>query len=258
MANTSQNPQNLPAETMALAIQTMDITAVSEAMQELGHGGMTPFDLDRIAFPTAGALTYNVPTEDGMEPMKFLDAIIVHQHPGRQYYPDKYDPQNPKPPQCASYDGLIGIGDPGGSCTVCPFCVFGCGCNPYKYLYLLFPEESWPKLLVLPRTSLSKKILSGPAIGMSKYGMALAKRGKRMSDVVTRIGLMPRTQGIGSVATFQVQQELPKALADCVRAYAAAFKESLTFPTAITRAQATVEPPEPGMMYGLDEDEDDI
>lgn len=219
---------NLPAKVETLAIAKMDMQSVVVALADLGATGLSPFDLDRIPFPTADSLTYNIPTEEGADPRRFIDGIVVHQHAGRQFYEGSYVPGVSTSPRCASFDGMTGHGDPGGLCVECPFGAFGGGCKPYRYLYILFPDEIFPKLLVLPRTSLNRKLPNGAP----KYFFNLAKKGKRASDVVTRIGLGKRPQGLGMVATFTEGPGLSTEQLQQIRAYAEQFKKSLTFPAA--------------------------
>ena len=225
----------LPALPTTLAIQTMDAVSTMEKMAAASPDGFTVLNLDRIPFATADSLTLNVPTEDGPDPRRHLDAIVLHQHNVRQRYVGKYDPNTPTPPVCVSYDGITGQGDPGGACARCPLNVVDpdAECRPYRWLYLLFPEEPLPMLLSLPRTSLSRSITRGVA----KYFLALAKGGRTHVkgglwpySVMTRIGLAKRERGVGMVATFEEGPRLSPEQEAAVRVYAESFKKSLTFP----------------------------
>ena len=234
MAEKALSTVTVPAIT-TLAIASVD-TGTMEKMREASPEGFTMLNLDRISFPTADSLTFNVPTEEGPDPRRYIDAIIIHHHAARQRYSGAYDPTQPTPPLCSSYDGISGSGTPGGVCARCVYNQMGTDaeCRPYVWLYLLFADSVFPTFLSLPRTSLSRKL----ANGVSKYFVTLAKGGKdRVKgglwpwEVITRIGLADRQRGVGKVATFTEGPRLASGLADLVKAYALDFRKSLTFPT---------------------------
>lgn len=241
---------NLPVPITSLALEQMDVAAVANALAESGIDGLSPFDLDKISMPGAGGLTWNVPTEEGVRPKEAIEGIILHQHPTRQLYEGAYDAANPSPPRCASYDGVTGHGDPGGSCAVCPLGQFGGPCKPYRFLYVLFPDKTVPTLLILPRTSLSRRLPKG----FAKYVSKLAFRGKVPAQMVSRISLEQRKQGMGSVAVFDEGAALSPEHYALVREYATAFKGALGFPS----APGPVVDPTKDVEIGVDDDDDDI
>ena len=227
--------ENLPALPVTLAIQTMDAASTMEKMAAASPDGFTVLNLDRIPFATADSYTWNVPTEDGPDPRRYLDAVVLHQHAVRQRYENAYDPNNPTPPSCVSYDGITGEGDPGGACARCPFNKVSpdAECRPYRWLYLLFPAEPIPVLLSLPRTSLSRRLQKGVAkyfLGLAKGGRARVKGGLWPYSVMTRIGLAKRERGVGMVATFEEGPRLSPEQEEVIRVYAESFKKSVTFP----------------------------
>ena len=252
--------ENLPALPTTLAIQTMDAAATMEKMAAASPDGFTVLNLDRIPFATAESYTWNVPTEDGPDPRRYLDAIVLHQHAARQRYVGSYDPNNPTPPACVSYDGITGQGDPGGVCARCPFNTVGAHaeCRPYRWLYLLFPGEPIPMLLSLPRTSLSRRVPKGVAkyfLDLAKGGRGHVKGGLWPYSVVTRIGLAKRERGVGMVATFEEGPKLTTVQEEAVRVYAESFKKSMTFPMVGSHRA------DPDMYHGDGEfpgDDDDI
>ena len=232
----AEKKENLPAIPAILAIQSVDSEATMEKLSAASPEGLTPLSLDRISFVTAGSITYNVPTEDGQEPRQNLDTIVIHAHGYRQLYTGSYDPQNPSPPECVSWDGITGQGSPGGACARCPLNVVGADaqCKPYRWLYLLFPGEVLPTTLALPRTSLSRRLhkgISSYVIGLAKGGKNKVKGGLWPWEVVTRIGLAKRERGVGMVATFEEGPQLSEVHKAVVAAYAESFKKALTFPT---------------------------
>lgn len=240
--------EHLPAVTVSLAIENVDSHATMQKLSAASPEGLTPLSLDRISFVTAGSITYNVPTEDGLEPRQYLDAFVIHNHGYRQLYTGPYDPQNPSPPECVSWDGITGHGSPGGVCARCPFNVFGVDaqCKPYRWLYLLFPDEMLPTTLALPRTSLSRRLHKGITsyvIGLAKGGKLKVKGGLWPWEVMTRIGLAKRERGVGMVATFEEGPPLSKAHKAVMAAYVESFKKALTFPTLTSGGDPTETPP---------------
>ena len=235
----AEKKDNLPAIPLTLAIQAVDSQATMQKLSAASPEGLTPFSLDRISFVTAGSITYNVSTEDGIEPHQYLDAIVIYTHGYRQLYTQPYDQQNTSPPECVSWDGVMGQGSPGGACARCPFNMVGpeAQCKPYRWLYLLFPGEVLPTTLALPRTSLSRRLHKGIAsyvIGLAKGGKAKVRGGLWPWEVMTRIGLAKRERGVGMVATFEEGPRLSESHTAVVAAYVESFKNALTFPTLLS------------------------
>ena len=74
-------------------------------------------------------------------------------------YATKYTGGN-QPPDCCSFDGVTGEGEPGGACRKCPLNQFGSGengakaCKNRRRIYVLREGEIFPLLLSLPTGSL--------------------------------------------------------------------------------------------------------
>ena len=83
---------------------------------------------ERIKIPAAGMTVFEIPGEnpDSPETVKEFSAVILHHHPLYAYYTDKYTGGS-NPPDCGSFDGITGVGNPGGDGTGCPFNKFGSG-----------------------------------------------------------------------------------------------------------------------------------
>ena len=84
------------------------------------------FSFDRVKLPAGGGTAFEIPSADGedSEMAKDITGVIVYNHPA--YYHDKYNGGS-NPPDCGSFDGVSGIGNPGGSCQNCPYNKFGSG-----------------------------------------------------------------------------------------------------------------------------------
>lgn len=207
----------------SLAIQKIDPARIIESLRESGLKGFNPFSFDQIRVPGAGSLAFTVRTEDGEVPMSHLDVVILHFHKTRQYYREAYDAKSPQavPPDCVSYDGAFGQGDPGGDCVRCPLGTFGGGCNPGYFVYVLFPDRTMPVKFNVPRTSIANFESYFGKVGMS---------GQFMNQIVTRIGLEKRKQGLGMVATFKILHPLAEKVAESSRGYARMLASSLAYP----------------------------
>jgi len=212
---------NLPAIRTSMAIERINPERVAAALKESGLKGFNPFTFDQIRVPAG--LAWSVKTDSGEQPLQYLDVVVLHFHKVRMYYDTPYDPANPQPmpPNCASYDGVVGVGDPGGDCVRCPLSEFGGDCHPGYFLYVLFPDQVMPAKLNLPRTSLQN---------WERYISQIGLMGFYHNTVITRIGLARRERGTGSVATFKFHEELAPELASKVRSYAQMLSRSIAYP----------------------------
>ena len=80
-----------------------------------GRAGRPDMSFERIKIPSAGSTVFEVPGENPGEPdtVKEFSAVILYHHPLYAYYKTKYTGGN-QPPDCGSFDGITGEGDPGG------------------------------------------------------------------------------------------------------------------------------------------------
>lgn len=183
---------------------------------------------DRVSVPAAGGLAFELPGElPGETDMaKEFTGVILFHHPLFTYYRDSFTGGN-NPPDCGSYDGVYGVGDPGGRCDKCPLNQFGSdpnggkACKNKRRVYILREGELIPILLTLPVGSMKE---------FAVYIKRLLTKGKKSSGVVTRFSLKKATNA-GGIAYSQAQfavdrvltpEEIPyiNALADQVKALA--------------------------------------
>ncbi len=164
---------------------------------------------ERIKIPSAGSTVFEVPGDDPTEPdsVKEFSAVILSHHPLYAYYKSKYTGGN-QPPDCGSFDGVIGVGDPGGNCAKCPYNQFGSGengskaCKNRRRIYVLREGEIFPLLLSLPTGSLKE---------FSRYIKRLLSKGKKSNSVVTKFSLKKAVNSGGiaySQAQFTVDRQL--------------------------------------------------
>jgi hypothetical protein len=194
-----------------LALANTDFAAmVSEETEGLD------LSFDKIKIPSAGSTVFEVPgEEDDTDTVKEFSAVILHNHTLNCYYKTKYTGGN-NPPDCGSFDGIMGEGDPGGECKSCPFNQFGSAppdvageengkgkaCKNRRRIYVLRENEIFPLLLSLPTGSLKE---------FTKYIKKLLSKGKRANMVVTRFTLKKATSSGGVVysqAQFTVDRPL--------------------------------------------------
>lgn len=190
-------------------------STISEAMAECDG---LEFTLDRVKMPGGGATAFELPGDgEEPEPARELRGIIVHSHPAFSYYMTKYAGGN-NPPDCGSFDGKVGIGTPGGRCAECYYNRFGSGegnskaCRNRRMLYILQEGELFPLMLSLPTGSLRE---------FTQYAKRLLSKGRKLSEVITKITLKKATSSAGitfSRAVFSMERVLTAEEKDAVRA----------------------------------------
>ena len=185
------------------------------ALADTDFGSMMAEELDgldvsfeRIKIPSAGSTVFEIPGEDGdPDSVKEFSAVILFHHPLFCYYKTKYTGGN-NPPDCGSFDGITGIGDPGGDCKRCPLNQFDTGengakaCKNRRRIYVLREGEVFPLLLSLPTGSLKE---------LTKYLKRLLSKGKKSNAFVTKFSLKKATSNSGVVysqAQFTVDRPL--------------------------------------------------
>ncbi len=81
---------------------------------------------DRIKIPAGGSLNFEIPNLENSDESTFtkeFSAVILYHHPLFTYYENKYNGSS-NPPDCCSFDGVIGTGNPGGKCRYCKLNAF--------------------------------------------------------------------------------------------------------------------------------------
>lgn len=194
----------IPSNKGFLALNDFNLNdALSEEMNGLSSS------FERIKIPAGGSTIFEIPSDNPDEPetVKEFSAVILYHHPLFAYYKDKYTGGS-NPPDCGSFDGVTGTGNPGGLCDNCPYNVFGSGengakaCKNRRRIYLLREGEIFPMILSLPTGSLKD---------FSRYVMRLLSKGNKSNAVVTRFTLKKATNNNGiafSQAQFTVDRKL--------------------------------------------------
>jgi len=195
-----------------IAVQNSGYMAVKNFNADNGfleelEGLSTTFD--KVKIPAGGGLMFEVIGDDGSpEPVKEIEGVILYHHATNSFYKEKYTGGN-NPPDCGSYDGKIGEGNPGGSCGNCPYNQFGSGdngngkaCKNKRRIFILREGEVFPIMLSLPTGSLKE---------FTNFVRRLVTKGKRSHTLVTKISLKKATSSTGiqfSQAVFSIKRNL--------------------------------------------------
>lgn len=250
-------------ETTALVTTTFNVPSLTETAANFA-AEMDGLELtfDRVKIPSGGGQAFEVPGDDPDSPdlTKELVGVIVDQHPVNVYYALAYSGGN-SPPDCASNDGKVGIGTPGGDCASCPHNQWGSdpdggrgkACQNKRRIYLLRDGDLFPILLSLPSTSIRN------------FGDYLLKRvlqkGHRSHSVLTKITLKKATNS-SNMTYSQAQFALAGVLDAQAAQRAAEMAEGIKAYTrnlAVQAADADYATPTPEVTYtipeGMTEDE---
>jgi len=225
-------------ETFAIAANA---DALATVMREnLGKGGVSPFDLDRVKIPTGGGRTWSLPTLEGEADVREIEGVIVAWSEPRAYWETAFGGGG-VPPDCSSADGetgqgMYGIGSdlhPHGDCDTCPMSQWGSklnekgeetrgqACRQMRLLLVLQPEALLPLAMFLPPTSIKP---------VHTYFMRLAAQGLPYYGVMTGLSLVHAQSGDG-ITYSQVVPRMAGKLSlpdrETVHAYGASLQSAL-------------------------------
>ena len=202
---------------MATAQETAPTLATGlDALKKMGEALSNEMSglaaaFEQIKIPIGGMTYFEMPTDDPEKPetIKEFSAVILHHHPARAYYKEKYTGGN-NPPDCGSFDAVEGTGEPGGVCEDCVFNQFNTGengakaCKERRRLYLLLEGEMFPKVLSLPTGSLKE---------FSRYLMRCIPKWGKSSAGITRFSLV-KAINKGGIAFTKVRFKMERALTE--------------------------------------------
>lgn len=220
------------------AVMQHDATTLSNVIrQNLGGGRIQQSALDRIKVPTGGGTTWTIPGVQGEIESKHLDGVIVAWKEPRAYWKDRYT-GGKVPPDCKSDDSVIGVGKPGGECSLCRYAKFGSAvnekgqptdgqaCKQVRLMAILQRDDLVPVLLAAPPSSLAE---------LGKYFMRLSRSATPYYGVVTRFTLRKDRNKAGteySAIEATALEKLGTEELDRIQAYVATFGRSLERETA--------------------------
>ena len=210
---------------------------LAEAMASELSGMDVSFD--RVTIPAAGGTAFELPGElpGETEAAREFSGVILYHHPMFTYYRERFTGGN-NAPDCGSYDGVTGTGNPGGSCAHCPLNQFGSGenggkaCKNKRRIYILREGELIPILLTLP---------SGSMRDFSVYVKRLLAKGKKSNSVVTKFSLQKATNANGIIYS-KAQFAVDRALTPEEMPYIASMAEQVkSFATRVNYDDASAE-----------------
>lgn len=210
-------------KTMTTTNRTNSVSALTtglEAMKKISDtlsdemNGLSAV-FEQIRIPIGGVTYFEMPCDNPEQPktVKDFSAIILHHHPTRAYYREKYTGGN-NPPDCGSLDAVEGTGNPGGGCAHCAYNQFGTGengakaCKERHRLYLLLPGEIFPMVLSLPTGSLKD---------FTRFLLRCLPQWGTSSGGITRFSLTKAVNS-GGIAYTKVQFRMERALTEGERA----------------------------------------
>lgn len=207
----------------ALAVVQHGAIAVLESDETAGtfpelfrDSGLTLFDLERVTVPGSGGAFFTVQGPTGERPTADIEGVIaVEQARQRAYYHVAFGDGDPGPPDCASTDGVNGIGVrhlPGDApepsahdCMTCSHNAFGTivradgaqgrgkACREFMRLVIFGRDDLVPMVLNVPPTSL--KPMKDYLLRLVRHSRELGARGVlRAHLVVTRLALKTETK----------------------------------------------------------------
>jgi hypothetical protein len=221
------------------------VSEIREAMEaNLRGSGLTAGDFERIKIPAGGGTVWTIQGLQGEEMVKELDCVLLTWRDRRVYWrlPMEQSEGN-LPPDCYSFDGGRGVGDPGGDCKKCQHAAFGSGakgeapaCRLVRQLFLLRPHDLLPEVVNLPPSS------HKPA---REYLRRLASKGVPCYGVITRLTLekVKNAQGIVySKAVLTCAGRLTQGQTQQVKEYTAMIEPFLMAAPAVPPANDVAEP----------------
>lgn len=208
------------------ALMEANVSELAEVLREaVGPAGIDiNRDLDKIKVPAGGGKFWEIPGLEGATPQKTFEGVVIATQEVRAYWaktPEESGGQK-NPPDCASKDGIMGLGHPGGDCLVCPLAQFGTekkhgrgqACKAMSVWFVMLPKSVMPLALVLPPTSVQ---------AARKYKLRLATGGMRLTQAVTQFSLEMEKNPDGqeyAKAAFSFASKLPDDVAAAMKSFA--------------------------------------
>ena len=189
----SQVVERNPMDVTTYRILNRSDEDIAKAMDIFRHNlrgqKLTERDLTRIKVPPQGITVWSIPSAEGDTHEKELTGILVEYTTPRAYWEKPMDPGSVAPPDCSSPDGMMGTGNPGGPCHLCPLSKFGSdpredsngqACKEKRMLFLLRPDGLMPAVVQAPSTSIRN---------VFDYAMDLANKETALEHVYTQMTL---------------------------------------------------------------------
>ena len=207
-----------------------DTTTLALVRENIGNQSLTPADFNRVRFPSGGQLFWTVPNILGKDtPEETLEGIILLHRIERVYWEGAYTGEK-IPPNCASRDGVEGIGNPGGKCSQCRLSGWdtdpkgggGQACKQIGLQFIMRKDEILPLVVQIPPTSLTP---------VKQFMLGLVSKGLKFSHCVISLGL-ESAQNKRGIKYSKIKPSLVSVLPEEARLqvdmYAAQFNAAFT------------------------------
>lgn len=201
------------------------------------------YDLPIARLPSGGGLSFQISDPVlGDQETQELRGVILSQDRRRSYWATDLEEHGGAPPDCASKDLLVGVGNPGGSCETCPMAQFGTArkgsgqaCKVSVEVLFLRQGDTLPIIVSVPPSSL--KILKRFAVGLTLNSLPKSR------TVITLRLKKAKSKGgaVYSELVLGVGGQLDDEMAEAARAYADSVNQSFTVP-ALPPAPAQAQP----------------
>ena len=237
---TTKQPQ-LPDQFKGFTTLATRLDTIRDTIEaNVGAGGLTQFNLDRIKAPSGGAEFFSIPSIKGPKPADSFEGIVVYWKDARAYWSKPLSQGGNSPPDCTSDDGITGVGDPGGDCRLCPFAQFGSkldekgnaaagqACRAIRPLFVLRPGAILPIVVPAPPTSQR---------AVQQYFLRLVNEGLPYWRVLTKFKL-EKASSRGGIAYARIIPELVEVLPDDLSSTIEAYRAALMPQLRVQRAQS--------------------
>lgn len=149
--------------------------------------------LKRIKPPYEVARSFSIPLEnDEFDVVESFIGVIAFHHELHEFHANPGSDFK-KAPECFSYDGISGCGNPGGLCSTCPRRLYKKDfskpvCKDKRRLYIIRPGELLPYELTIPNVSMQN---------FSLYLRHLIGQYQLPGRVVTRFSMKRQPNSVG-------------------------------------------------------------
>lgn len=205
--------------------------SVAASKANFGAGGISEWDLDRVAVPSGGGVSWAVPTLAGTSSVEEIVGVVVYAGDRRAYWETSYDEEPNKPPDCHSLDAVRGSGTIAathdGLCHTCPKAQWGTkensrgeatkgqACQTRKMIFIFRESDRLPLHVNLAPTSLRdfrKYLVRLTSAGRPMYSVLTGLKLRVESDPVKHSVVVPRMVGLLSDDVAESFRKISQAL----------------------------------------------
>lgn len=206
-----------------LYLPSEDPAELQQILEEnMGPEGLDPGALDRAINPQGKSGRWEIPTVDDSDFVSEVEGVVLFHRLTRSLWEGEFGESSIS--RCRSFNGLVGVGDPGGDCTTCPLARFDGDekppCRQAKEIFLLREGELLPTIFRITP--------GGKAIpNANRYFMRLFSKARlRYHHCVTKMELVP-DKSAGGIDFFRPKLSLVGPLSPEDRERIDAFRDTI-------------------------------